>query len=117
MSSELERKPEVIKELFFQLKDRYDLANILEISESHLRYQLYVVDKEKRYVTFQIPKKSGKLRDITAPVRELKVIQKKLNTILGLIYRPKNSTHGFTEDRNIITNAEQHLQQRCLLKH
>ncbi|MGD1932086.1 MAG: reverse transcriptase domain-containing protein [Leptolyngbyaceae cyanobacterium] len=115
MSSELERKPEVIKKLFFQLKNRYDLANILEISEIHLRYQLYILDKEKRYVTFQIPKKSGKLRDITTPVQELKVIQKKLNTILKLVYRPKNSTHGFTEDRNIITNAEQHLQKRCLL--
>lgn len=115
MSSELERKPEVIKKLFFQLKDRHDLANILEISERQLRYQLYVVDKKKRYITFQIPKKSGKLRDITAPVKELKVIQKKLNTILKLIYKPKYSTYGFVEDRNIITNAEQHLQKRCLL--
>jgi RNA-directed DNA polymerase len=97
------------------LEDRYDLANLLEVSESHLRFHLYAIDKEKRYTSFRIPKKSGKTREIQAPVKELKILQKKLNAVFKLIYKPKFSTHGFTQDKSIITNAQLHIKQNCLL--
>jgi RNA-directed DNA polymerase len=114
MSTDLQKSEEELREHFFKLKTRQDVADLLEISDYQLRYHLYI-SRKKAYTTFTIPKKSGESRIIHTPVTPLKIIQRKLNQVLRCVYQPKPSTHGFAVGRSIITNASQHLRQRYLL--
>ncbi len=93
MSTDLQKPEEELREHFFKLKTRQDVADLLEISDYQLRYHLYISPK-KAYTTFTIPKKSGESRIIHTPVTPLKIIQKKLNQVLRCVYQPKPSTHA-----------------------
>ena len=73
----LKSNEEQIKEKFFNLKTREDVAELLEIKEKSLRYFLYVLKPEKLYKSFYIKKKNGSVRSIHAPVKKLKMIQKR----------------------------------------
>ncbi len=106
---------EELQEKFYSLRTRKDIANLLQISDYQLRYHLYIYPREKAYTTFQIPKKSGGVRLISAPKTSLKIIQQKLNQVLSSVYRCKPSTHGFAIGRGIVTNAKQHLRQKYVL--
>ncbi|MDJ0568017.1 MAG: reverse transcriptase domain-containing protein [Pleurocapsa sp. MO_192.B19] len=106
---------EELKEKFNNLKNRQDIANLLDITDYQLRYHLYISPIKYAYTEFLIPKKSGGNRLIIKPTTSLKIIQKKLNQVLTAVYRPKPSTHGFTRGKSIVTNAEKHLRQRYLL--
>lgn len=97
---------------FFALKTRRDVADLLEVDYPRLVYHLYVFPKDQRYTNFTIPKKSGGVRTITAPVSSLKIVQRKLNQVLQAVYRPRHSVHGFTRDRSVLSNARQHCRQR-----
>lgn len=63
----------------------------------------------RNYVSFEIPKKSGGYRHISAPVRGLKEIQKCLNYLLELIYYPKDNVTGFVRGKSIVNNASPHI--------
>ena len=63
----------------------------------------------RNYVSFEIPKKSGEYRHISAPVRGLKEIQKCLNYLLELIYYPKDNVTGFVRGKSIVNNASPHI--------
>jgi RNA-directed DNA polymerase len=106
---------EELKEGFHKLRTRKDIAALLQISDYQLRYHLYIYPHEKAYTTFKISKKSGGIRLISSPKTSLKIIQKKLNQVFKNVYQPKPSTHGFTVDKSILTNAKQHLRQRYVL--
>ncbi|MFN6525611.1 reverse transcriptase domain-containing protein [Nostoc sp. ChiSLP03a] len=106
---------EELKESFYQLKTRKDIAKLLEISDYRLRYHLYIYPRDKAYTTFQIPKKTGGYRTISVPQSCLKIIQRKLNQVLKCVYQPKPSTHGFVVGKSIVTNAREHLRQRYVL--
>lgn len=62
------------------------------------------------YTTFQIPKRSGGMREITAPDGELKEMQTALLKLFskGLRFLPHNAAHGFTKHRNCKTSLEVH---------
>src|ERR1700730_10556983 len=98
--------------LFYALKDRKDVATLLEIPEKQLAYHLF---KNKQYKKFTISKRGGGVREILAPDSALKIIQKKLSTILYAVYSPKNVVHGFTPDRSVVTNARLHVDRACVL--
>jgi RNA-directed DNA polymerase len=106
---------EELKERFYQLKTRKDIASLLEISDYQLRYHLYIYPRDKAYTTFKIPKKTGEYRTISVPHTCLKIIQRKLNQIFKCVYQPKPSTQGFVTGKSIVTNAKQHLRQRYVL--
>ena len=55
---------EAIRQQFFELEDRKDVAAMLGISDRSLRYFLYKRRPENMYRTFQIPKKNGRKRDM-----------------------------------------------------
>ncbi|MDJ0742704.1 MAG: reverse transcriptase domain-containing protein [Xenococcaceae cyanobacterium MO_167.B27] len=104
-----------LKDKFNKLKNRCDIANLLDITDYQLRYHLYIHSLKSAYTEFKIPKKSGGYRHILQPITSLKIIQQKLNQVLKAVYEPKPSTHGFTVGRSIVTNAQAHLRQRYLL--
>ena len=104
-----------IKDCFYKLKSRSDVANLLEIADKSLRYFLYVKRPENLYNTFNVLKKNGAPRIINAPQKELKSIQKKLSYILNLVYKIKPSAYGFLIGKNIVSNASNHCKRKVIL--
>lgn len=108
MSLTLSASPEELRESFSSLKNRQDIAKLLDIDVKTLIYHLYRVPESERYETFEIPKNLGGTRTISAPVTTLKIIQRKLNQVLQSIYKPRNAVHSYIHNRSILTNASKH---------
>lgn len=108
MSLTLSASPEELRESFSSLKNRQDIAKLLDIDIKTLIYHLYRVPESERYKTFKIPKNLGGTRTISAPVTTLKIIQRKLNQVLQSIYKPRNAVHSYIHNRSILTNVSKH---------
>lgn len=115
MSLVLSASPEQLHEQFLRLQSAQDVANLLEIDIGHLNYHLYRIALSTQYATFNIPKKSGGTRQISAPISALKIIQRKLNQVLQHVYEPKTPVHSFCLGSSIRKNAEIHVRRRHLL--
>jgi RNA-directed DNA polymerase len=100
---------------FQDLRTFEDVANLLGIDKFLLELLLRREHQNKKYRVFHIRKKSGGERQICAPTSTLKYAQYKLCQVLSNVYKPKPSVHGFTQGKSILTNAQLHLQQKCLL--
>lgn len=95
-----------------------DTANILGYKAKSLSYVIYKMPI--RYTTFKIPKKTGGFRTISAPVAELKLLQRRLSDGLQSSWDEINSTknikkqisHGFRRGASILTNATVHNGRR-----
>lgn len=74
------------------------------------------VPTEKRYRTFEIPKKKkGEFRRISSPVRQLMIIQYYIKLILDSLYEPKECVMGFVKKRSVVDNAKKHINKCYLL--
>lgn len=71
--------------------------------------------REKMYQAFEIQKRGGKTRVITAPDDRLKYLQHKIVLLLNQLYRVRNPVHGFVPQKSIKTNATAHLGKRFIL--
>jgi retron-type reverse transcriptase len=69
----------------------------------------------RQYIQFTIPKKSGEKREISAPKKQLKYLQKNLSLIISWYYKPNIHCHGFIQGRSIVTNAEIHTNKNFVL--
>lgn len=69
----------------------------------------------KSYQCFEIPKKSGGVRKIHAPVKKLKTIQKILNEIFQIIYEFHDAATGFIVNKSIVDNATRHVGKSYVL--
>ena len=107
----MEQDAEKIKDEFLALKTRQDVAELLGIKEKSLRYFLYAIRPDNMYSQFVIKKKNGDDRCINAPDKKLKNIQRKLANVLNCVYKVKPAAHGFVVDKNIITNAKNHVRR------
>lgn len=96
------------------------VAEILGFKPHSLSYVLYKKDDAAKYKTFEIPKRYGGTRKISAPSDELKLLQRR---VLQLLQDCKDEidkttgylnsiSHGFEPDRSIITNAKRHRNRR-----
>lgn len=112
MEIELRADANELRQKFGRLETRADVADLLEVSDSFLRTVLYGVSERRKYRIFEIQKKSSKIRQISAPPKNIAILQSKLNNILKLVYNPKPCVHGFAEDRTILSNAKNHTQKR-----
>ncbi|MGE8556707.1 MAG: retron St85 family RNA-directed DNA polymerase [Chryseobacterium jejuense] len=73
------------------------------------------VSKKSHYHIFEIPKKSGGKRKISAPKPQLKFFQQWiLENILNKI-SVGEAVHGFTVKKSIVTNAERHLGKDIII--
>ena len=68
-----------------------------------------------KYKSFQIKKKSGGTRVISAPCYQLSIILYLLNIVFKAIYTPSQSAMGFAEGKSIVDNASVHTGHRYLL--
>lgn len=101
---------------------RDDVAAVLGYKPNTLSYILYAVPDVTKYVTFNIPKKTGGVRTINAPNEKLSGLQKHLANLLTTceseILRASNLpslSHGFKKEHSITTNAYSHTGRRFVL--
>ena len=105
------------------IQSRNDLADFLGIRRSSLTHILYVKKPETYYHTFEIPKRNGEMRMICASCGDLKVLQRKLSSMLWfyqkIIWNEKNIkpniSHAFEKEKSIITNARIHRNKRFII--
>jgi RNA-directed DNA polymerase len=100
--------------------DLGDVARLLAFKPSGLSYLLYKLPEALKYTEFDIPKRHGGSRKISAPIDSLKVLQQNLSKLLqdcleeleqeGL--RKYGAAHGFKRNRTIVTNAREHRGRR-----
>jgi RNA-directed DNA polymerase len=99
---------------------RRGLANLLRFKLPAFAYILFQQRTAPRYRIFQIPKRNGGTRTITAPDRALKLLQRRLSDLLQDCAAEINDTkkrkdkiaHGFKRARSIVSNARQHRNRR-----
>ncbi|MBF7090773.1 RNA-directed DNA polymerase [Flavobacterium sp. ALJ2] len=94
-------------------EDALALAKSLQIDLKALQYLAYnrKVSKINHYHTFELEKKSGGKRKISAPKPKLKEVQTWiLENILHKIPYTMEA-HGFIKERSIVTNAEPHINK------
>jgi hypothetical protein len=93
------------------LETAQDVAKAIGVSVNELRFLAYQrrTALKTHYVRFCIPKKTGGMRLISAPMPRLKRAQRWLcDAILGKVTLDE-AAHGFCEDRSIVSNARPHL--------
>jgi retron-type reverse transcriptase len=94
-----------------------DVASALGITISRLRWLAFHSDASEttHYVRFAVPKKSGGMRELSAPHRELAAAQRWIfqNILQRLPVHP--AAHGFVKGRSIRTNALPHVGQHTLV--
>jgi len=67
---------------FTQLKSKklpyiYDIDHFCKLTNSSSKQvKFFLSNKEKAYATFKVPKKSGDFREINAPSKKMKIIQR-----------------------------------------
>lgn len=104
-------------------KSRADLAAILDIQLKDLTYLLYAKNPAEKYSVFYIQKKTGGSREISAPIPQIKSLQRRLADRLeecieeigakeGFV---NSSSHGFRRGKSILTNASEHRNKRYVL--
>jgi len=100
-----------------------DLARLLGFTPSGLSYVIYKLPNPLKYHTFDIPKRKGGKRMISAPQPMLALLQRRLAKFLyDCLVELKQATppwrslaHGFEQKRSIITNATLHKRRRYVL--
>lgn len=104
-------------ELLQDLNNRKDVANLLGVSDKKLIYILYAKRTESFYTSFEVSKGNGGIREINAPLKEIRFFQDKLKDIFSNIYalKPRKSATGFLCGKSIIDNAKPHLNSLCIL--
>lgn len=96
------------------------VAAFLGYTPSGLSWLLYKMPAAEKYKSFEIPKRGGGHRKISAPSPELKVLQRKLADLLEacrkeIVERDNlkdDIAHGFKPGRSIISNAKRHRARR-----
>lgn len=89
------------------------LASICGVPPLQLR--LFLSNKRKAYSTFKLPKKRGGFRLISAPSKNMQLVQR---WILDNILYKLNAgeyAHGFIPKKSIVTNASVHVGQELIL--
>lgn len=82
-----------------------------------LTWWLWGIHEHRRYDEFEIPRRTGDhARQISAPIKPLKDLQRTLASILNDCYRPAANVHGFVHGRGPTSNAAIHRRQEWLLR-
>ncbi|MDE6339991.1 MAG: reverse transcriptase family protein [Muribaculaceae bacterium] len=84
------------------------------LSGQNVRRFLTKRSRSESYQEFDIPKRSGGSRHISAPIEPLKQIQQSLNLMLQTLCEVSDSATGFVPGRSVVTNASAHLGSSIL---
>lgn len=102
--------------------DIHGLAAILGYKASAIAFLLYGTPPAAKYTTFSIPKKTGGMRQISAPIDQLKGLQRRLANVLYACIKTieqdggkPSLSHAYRHGRSIVTNASVHKRKRFVL--
>lgn len=107
------------REIMVNILTRFFKKFDFELSAEHLHIIYDCIDgnQDKYYHVYEIPKKSGGMRTIEAPVDALKEMQRVLlDRVLYPVYGAHYSAMGFVPHRGIRKNAEEHFQREHATK-
>jgi len=99
------------------LAEPKDLAHALGISVSRLRWLCFhdVAPTVSHYHQFQVPKRSGGLRTLAAPMAELAKAQRWVFDEILQKLEVTPAAHGFVRGRSTLTNAAPHVGKTLVL--
>src|SRR5262245_29776453 len=95
-----------------------DVAKALGVTIPQLRWLAFHSDAATvvHYRTFQIPKKSGGVREIAAPMARLAAAQRWiLQNVLAPAQSLHDAAHGFVPGRSTVTNARPHVKRAVVV--
>lgn len=99
------------------LHDEKQLAEAMGISIGLLRFLAYsrTASEVSHYIRFKVPKKTGGMRVISAPMPKLKRAQYWI--LENILYKipVHKSAHGFVQSKSILTNAKPHIKPDLLI--
>jgi len=92
-------------------EDHLALAEFLSVSLGGLKFLSYArkVSKVNHYKRFQMPKKTGGYRQISAPMPGLKQAQLKIYLQILNTVDSHSAAHGFLMNKSIVSNATPHV--------
>jgi RNA-directed DNA polymerase len=93
-----------------------DLAELVGLPLNELTWWVYGLRPSKRYTRFNVQKRSGGVREIHAPIKPIKDVQRRLLVALAPAYRPTLNIHGFVAGRSPVSNARPHQRQTSVLR-
>lgn len=97
------------------LQSADDVAQYLGVPLGKLLWTLYRAPDDVRYRHFEIPKRSGGMRNIHAPIGLVRDLQDRLHVDLKQLYRAHPNAHGFIDGRSVASNAAVHAASRWVL--
>ncbi len=99
------------------LRNAEEVARAAGVSIPELRFLSYArtTARLSHYRRFQIPKKAGGTRKISAPMPRLKRLQRWLLEAVLSKVAVHEAAHGFREGRSIVSNARPHVGSRVVV--
>ncbi|MCP4499925.1 MAG: RNA-directed DNA polymerase [Deltaproteobacteria bacterium] len=99
------------------LKNVAELAQFLDVDLSTLRFLTFErrVAKTHHYRRFDVPKKTGGVRSISAPMPKLKSVQRKIVDDMLQDVPLRVSAHGFRRAHSIVSNARPHVAKAIVI--
>lgn len=97
------------------LETAADVAGLFGVAYGELLHALYKAPDSARYTVFEIPKRSGGKRRISAPHGLVRELQAAMLPILNEAYAAHPAAHGFVPGRSVVGNAEPHVGRRWVL--
>jgi RNA-directed DNA polymerase len=97
------------------LQSAGDVAKYFDMPLGRLIWALYRAPDDTRYKHFEIPKRSGGMRQIHAPIGVVRTLQERLHVELKQLYRAHPHAHGFIDGRSVASNAANHAGKRWVL--
>jgi RNA-directed DNA polymerase len=93
------------------------VANHLGVPLATLTWWIWALRENRRYDEFEIRRRNGGApRQIAAPIKPIKDLQRRLADTLTASYEPRLHVHGFVPSRSPITNARFHRRKRWVLR-
>ncbi|MEZ5923188.1 MAG: reverse transcriptase domain-containing protein [Hyphomicrobiaceae bacterium] len=97
------------------LETSTDVARFFGLPPGRLIYALYKAPAVERYRHFEIPKRTGGMRLISAPRGIVRDCQETLAPRLQAIHDAHPSAHGFIREKSVVTNASGHVGRHWVL--
>ena len=97
------------------LETSNDVARYFDVPHGRMIWILYKAPDDARYAQFELPKRSGGMRPIHAPLGMVRELQTKMLPDLKALYRPYPQAHGFIDGRGVASNAAEHVDRRWVL--
>jgi RNA-directed DNA polymerase len=99
------------------LLTRGNVADLLGLPLNKLTWWVWALSPDRRYRTFEIARRSSDVpRVISAPIKPIKDIQRRLAHTLTDIYDPPPQVHGFVRGKDPRSNAQAHPGQHWVLR-